>query len=92
MTVSEKIKTINNETEQNKAHYDLDRETAKISALSSGNVSKHECLTDKDVLLEKNLLEKAASIKIFEYWPLGTEFRKQTSAAKKQYQKLEKVF
>ena len=65
MTVSEKIKTIDNKTEQNKAHYDLDIQTAKSSALSSGNASKHECLTDKDVLLEKNLLEKATSIKSY---------------------------
>ena len=36
MTVSGKIKTIDNKIEQNKAHYSLDRQTAKISALSSG--------------------------------------------------------
>ena len=30
MTVSKKIKTINNKIEQNKAQYDLDRQTAKI--------------------------------------------------------------
>ena len=33
MTVSEKIKTIDNKTEQKKAQYSLDRQTAKISAL-----------------------------------------------------------
>ena len=42
MAVTEKIKTTNNQIEQNKAHYDLDRKTAKISSLSPGNVSKHE--------------------------------------------------
>ena len=35
MTVSEKIKTIDNKIKRNKAQYDLDRQTAKISALSS---------------------------------------------------------
>ena len=35
MTLSEKIKTIINKIEQNKAKYNLDRQTAKISALSS---------------------------------------------------------
>ena len=40
MSITEKIKTINNKIEQNKAKYDLDRQTAKIPALSSGNVSK----------------------------------------------------
>ena len=33
MTVSEKIKTIDNKTEQKKAQYSLNRQTAKISAL-----------------------------------------------------------
>ena len=57
--------------EQNKAQYDLDRQTTKISALSSENVSKYELLTGKDVLLERELLEKATAIKRFEYAPLG---------------------
>ena len=58
MSISEKIRVINYKIEQNKAQYDLDRQTAKISALSSGNVSKYEFLTSKDVLPEKDLLEK----------------------------------
>ena len=66
MTITEKIKTINNKVEQNKSQFNLDRQTAKISALSSGNVSRNELL---NVLLEKDLLEKAAKIKRFEYSP-----------------------
>ena len=46
MTDSEKSKTIDNKIKQNKIQYDLDRETAKISALSSGNVSKYKFLTE----------------------------------------------
>ena len=49
MSISEKIRTIDNKIEQNKAQYDLDRQTAKILALSSGNVSKCELLTGKYV-------------------------------------------
>ena len=49
MSISGKIKAINIKIEQNNAQYDLDRQTAKISALSSGNVSKYEFLTGKDV-------------------------------------------
>ena len=60
--------TIGNRIEQSKAQYNLDRQTAKISAISSGNVSKHEFLTGQDLLLEKYLLEKAAAIKRFEYF------------------------
>ena len=35
MSISEKIKTIGNKIEQNKAQYDLDKQTAEISGLSS---------------------------------------------------------
>ena len=66
MTVNEKIKTIDNKIEQNKAQYDLDRQTAKISALPSGSVSKYEFLTVKDVLLEKDFLEKAVILRKIE--------------------------
>ena len=85
-------KAINNKIEQNKAQYNLDRQTAKISALSTGNVSKYEFLTGKDVLSEKDLPEIAAALKKFEYSPLGKELKAQTSAAEKQSQKIDKVF
>ena len=42
MSISETIRAINRKIKQNKAQYDLDRQTAKISALSSGNVSKYK--------------------------------------------------
>ena len=62
MTIGEKIKTIDNIIKKSKAQYDLGRQTAKISALSSGNVSKYEFLAGKDGLSEKDLLEKAATM------------------------------
>ena len=37
MSISQKTKAVNNKIEQNNARYDLDRQTTKISALSSGN-------------------------------------------------------
>ena len=92
MSIGEKIKINDNKIKENKAQYNLDRQTAKISALSSGNVSKYEFLTGKDVLPEKDLLEKAAAIKRFQYSSLGKELKKQTSAAEKQYQKLDNAF
>ena len=64
MSISEKIKEINNKIEQNKAQYDLDRQITRISALSSWNVSKYEFLTVKEVLPEKDLLEKVATMNI----------------------------
>ena len=50
MSVSEKIKTINHKIEENKAQYDLGRQTAKISAISTKNVSKCEFSAGKNVL------------------------------------------
>ena len=43
----------------------------------------------KDVLPEKDLLEKTATMKRFKYWPLGKELKAQTDIVKKQYQKLD---
>ena len=86
MTVSEKIKNkIDAKIKQNKAQYDLDRQTAKISASSSGNVGKYEFLTGEDVLLEKDLLEKAATIKIFELKKEDEVKRKLTSEKYKKW-------
>ena len=59
MIITEKIHIIDNKIKLNKAQYDLDKQTAKISALLSRNVSKYEFLTGKDVLPEKELLENA---------------------------------
>ena len=55
--VSEEVKTISNKIEQNKAQYNLDRKTSKVSALSSETLSNYEFLTGKYVLPEKGLLQ-----------------------------------
>ena len=49
-------------------------------------------MTDKDVLQEKDLLEKAPALKRFEYSPLGKELKPQTSFTEKQYQGLNNLF
>ena len=67
--------SVNNENKQNKDQYNLDRQTATISAISSGNLGKYEVLTGKDLLPEKDLLEKTTLIKRFEYSPLGKELK-----------------
>ena len=41
---------------QKQAQYNLDKQNAKISAISSGNVTKYEFLTGKDLLPERELL------------------------------------
>ena len=45
----------------------------------------NDFLTRKDVLSEKYLLEKDATINRFEYSPSGSELKKQTGIAKDQY-------
>ena len=82
MGIIEKIKAINNKIQQNKAQYNLDKGTAKVSALLSRNVSKYEFLTGKDVVPEKNLLQQAATIKGFEHSPLGNKLKVQSDIAK----------
>ena len=72
MTVTDQIKILDRKIVQNKAHYDLDRKTAKISALSSNNLDKHEYLTGEDLGLKPSTIEQAK----FEYSPLGKNFNK----------------
>ena len=42
MTSIEQVKTLDDKIKPKKAQYDLDREAAKISALSSGELEKDE--------------------------------------------------
>ena len=53
MSISEKTKSINNKIKENKTQSDLEKQTAKISVLFSGNVSKYKFLTFKDISPEK---------------------------------------
>ena len=89
MSICQKIKGINNKIKQNTAQYDLDKQTAKISASLSGNFSNYELLTGKNV---KAFLEIAGALKIFEYLPLDKELKKQTSVVEKHYQKFDNDF
>ena len=72
MTVTDQIKILNRKMKQNESQYDLDREAAKISALSSNNLGKYELLTSEDLGLKPSTKEQAK----FEYSPLGKGFNK----------------
>ena len=89
MSISEKSKPVNNKIDQNKAQYNLDRQTAKSSALSLENVIKYQFFIGKDVSSKKNLSGKPTAIKRFEYSPLSKEFKKWTNFAEKQYKEFE---
>ena len=73
MTVTDQIKILDIKIKQNEAQYDLDREAAKISALSSNNLDNYEYLTGKDLGLKPSTVEPAK----FEYSPLGNIFNKE---------------
>ena len=72
MTVNDQIKILNIKIKQNETQYGLDREAAKISALSSKNLDKYEYLTGEDLGLKPNTVEQAK----FEYSPLCKVFNK----------------
>ena len=75
MTVTDQIKILDRKIKQNESQYDLDREAAKISALSSENLDKYELLTGEDLGLKPSTVEQAK----FEYSPLGRIFNKRLS-------------
>ena len=72
MTVADQIKILNGKIKQNESQYDLDREAAKISALSYKNLDKYELLTGDDLNLKPSTVARAK----FEYSPLGRIFNK----------------
>ena len=86
MSISENIdQSNNNKIKQNKAQYDLDRKAAKISALSSRNVSKYEFLTGKYVSTGKELTENAATINLIEYSLLGKGIKEKVSSQRNNF-------
>ena len=67
--------TINDQIKDEKLEYDINREAAKISALSSDKIHKYEYLTGEDILPsnQQQMIEQAK----FTYFPLGKAFKKQ---------------
>ena len=80
MTINEQIKIIDNKIRSNQAQYDLDRQNAKISALSTGELDKYEYLTGEDLEYKPDAVKKAK----FEYSPLGQVFNKGLEKDEKQ--------
>ena len=80
MTINEQIKILDNKIKQNQADYDLYRQSAKISGLSSGKWDKYEYLTGENLGYKPDIILKAK----FEYSPLGRVFNKWLDSNKKQ--------
>ena len=76
---------INNQIRDEKLQGDINREAAKISALSSGKIHKYEYLTVEDILPsnQQQIIEQARVT----YSPLGEAFEKQIKTIEDQVQK-----
>ena len=72
MTINEQSKILDNKIRSNQVQYDLGRQNAKISALSSGELDKYEYLTGEDLGCKPDVVQEAK----FEYSPLGQVFNK----------------
>ena len=74
--------TTNDQIRDEKLRYDINREAAKISALSSGKINKYEYLTGEEILPfnQQQIIEQAK----FAYSPLGKAFEKQIKAIQDQ--------
>ena len=77
--------TIEDQIKDEKLQYDINREAAKISALSSGKLDKYEYLTGEKILpsYQKQIIQEAK----FNYSPLGKAFEKQVKTIKDQGEK-----
>ena len=85
--------TMNDQIKDEKLQQDINREAAKISALSSGKLHKYDYLTGEDILpsTQQQIMEQTK----FTYSPLGKAFDKQRKTmedqGKKQVDALEKL-
>ena len=77
--------TIDDQIRDEKLQSDINREAAKISALSSNKIHKYEYLTGEDILPsnKQQIIEQAK----FTYSPLGKAFKKQIETVKDQGKK-----
>ena len=74
--------TIDDQIRDEKLQYDINRDAAKISALSSGKIRKYEYLTGENILPsnQQQIIEQAK----LTYSPLGKAFEKQTKTIEDQ--------
>ena len=77
--------TIEDQIKDEKLQYDINREAAKISALSSGKLDKFKYLTGEEILPsnQQQMIQQAK----FSYSPLGKALEKQVKTIKDQGEK-----
>ena len=78
--------TINDQIKDEKLQYNINREAAKISDLSSGKLHKYEYLTGEDILPsnQQQIIEQTK----FTYSLLGKAFDKQIKTIEDQGKKI----
>ena len=81
--------TINDQIRDDKLQYDINREAAKISALSSCKIQKYEYLTDEDIL--PSTQQQIIGQTKFTYSPLEKAFERQIKRIEDQGQTQIKV-
>ena len=81
--------TTDDQIRDEKLQYDINREAANISALSSGKINKYEYLTSEQILPsnQRKIIERDK----FTYSPLCKAFEKQTKAVEDQGEKQAKA-
>ena len=81
--------TIEDQIKDEKLQYDINREAAKISALSLGKLDKYDYLTGEEILPsnQQQIIQQAK----FTYSPLGKAFEKQIKTIKDQGEKQTKA-
>ena len=77
--------TTNDQIRDKELQYGINREAAKISALSSGKLHKHEYLTGEDILSSNH--QQMIKQDKFTCSPLGKSFEKQLKTIKNQGEK-----
>ena len=70
MTRKDQIKILDGKIKASNVQYGLDRMNAEISAYSSGDLPKYECLTKKYLGCKPDAVQKVK----FEYSPIGKVF------------------
>ena len=80
--------TINDQIRDEKLQYDINREAAKISALSSNKIGKYEYLTGEEILpsIQKQIIEQAyINLLIFRLPSKQKSFRLHSKQKQKSY-------
>ena len=86
MKLTDELKIIDEKFKASQVQYDLDREAAKMSALSSKELDKYEYLTGKDLEHKPSVIEQVKQ----EHHPLGKTLSGKVEKNNKQKNKQEK--